>query len=287
MQVGVAVIDTGIYRHRDFGNRIVGFYDVIHGRKVPYDDSGHGTHVSGIIAGNGAASNGKYRGVAPEAAIIGVKALDEDGNGKITDVIDGLSWILKNCQKYNIRVVNISFGTTTDVMEEKDYALLHAVEEVWDAGIVVVAAAGNNGPNVQSVTTPGICRKIITVGAYDDATRNQNIKMGKDNKKLAKKAPFFSGRGPTCQCIMKPEVVVAGSNLVACANKRDVYTMKSGTSMATPVVSGAIARYLENHEAMTPKEIKLRLKKFCHEMNGPKNQQGWGMLNIYQFVTSE
>ena len=121
MQTGVAIVDTGIYRHRDFGSRITGFVDLVHGKNSVYDDSGHGTHIAGIIGGDGSASRGRYKGIAPHSALIGVKVLDAQGNGKISDVVEGLRWILEQRERYNIRVVNISFGTVPDhdVQEEK------------------------------------------------------------------------------------------------------------------------------------------------------------------------
>ncbi|MDD3240527.1 MAG: S8 family peptidase [Lachnospira sp.] len=277
MRVGVAVIDTGIYRHIDFDNRIIGFKDFVNERSSPYDDSGHGTHVSGIICGSGRASKGKYKGLAPEAAIVSVKVLDMAGNGRIANVIDGTRWILKMKDYYNIKVVNISFGTTMENQEDEAAELVEAIDNLWNAGIVVVAAAGNSGPGKYSVTAPGICKSIITVGAYDD----QSFKDGKEHRKK-----YFSGRGPTRECIMKPEVVVAGSNIVACSNRKNSYSMKSGTSMAAPIVSGAIARLL-NQKKMTPKEIKIRLRSCCSKIEIPANQQGWGMLDVIRFISEK
>lgn len=164
MQTGVAIVDTGIYRHRDFGSRITGFVDLVHGKNSAYDDSGHGTHIAGIIGGDGSASRGRYKGIAPHSALIGVKVLDAQGNGKISDVVEGLRWILEQRERYNIRVVNISFGTVPDHDVQEEKQLNRQVEQLWDAGIVVVAAAGNSGPDRNSITAPGNCKKIITVG---------------------------------------------------------------------------------------------------------------------------
>jgi serine protease AprX len=277
MRIGVAVADTGIYRHRDFGNRIVGFVDFVNGKKQPYDDSGHGSHVSGIIAGNGAASGGKYRGLAPSAALIGVKVLDSSGNGRISNVVSGVKWILYNRKKYNIRVVNISFGMTADNCDGDEKTLVDTVEELWDSGIVVVAAAGNSGPDRNSITAPGISRKIITVGAYDD-TRFSDTS--------GRHVRYYSGRGPTSECVVKPEVVVTGSNIVACSNRRDSYSQKSGTSMSAPIVSGAVAAFLAVNPDFTPKQVKLHLKECCEKIDIPDNQQGWGLLNIVKFLTN-
>ena len=274
MQVGVAVMDTGIFRHRDFENRIIGFADFVNGRKYVYDDNGHGTHVAGIIAGDGRSSQGKYRGIAPKAALIGVKVLDNAGNGKIKNVIRGTDWIIKNKDYYNIRVVNISFGTRASVKQQvsvspedetEEEELVEAVERMWDSGLIVVAAAGNNGPGNGSVTAPGISKKIITVGAFDDRK-------------------YFSGRGPTTECVIKPEVVVTGTNIIACSNRQGRYSSKSGTSMAAPIVSGAVARMLGHNPYVTTKEVKIWMKSCCKKINIPYNQQGWGMLDIAKFV---
>ena len=278
MRIGVAVVDTGIYKHRDFADRIIAFTDFVNKKRLPYDDSGHGTHVSGIIAGNGAASSGKYRGIAPQAALIGVKVLDGSGNGRIENVLKGLEWILENKDIYNIRVVNISFGTTQDNDEDEEQALIDMVEVLWDSGIVVVAAAGNSGPEKSSITAPGISRKIITVGAYDDT---------KFTDARGRRVKYYSGRGPTKDCIVKPEVVVTGSNIVACSNRKDSYALKSGTSMSAPIVSGAVARFMQKEENYTPKQIKIRLMKCCEKIDIPQNQQGWGLLNIVKFITNK
>ena len=265
--IGVAVLDTGIYRHIDFDNRIIAFKDFINNRSIPYDDSGHGTHVSGIIAGSGKASNGRFKGIAPMSQIISVKVLDSYGNGRIGSVIDGTNWIINNKDLYNIRVANISFGTTpnNNIDIENTLNLIRHVENMWRNGIVVVAAAGNNGPAAKSITAPGTSHIIITVGSMDDKT-------------------FHSGRGPTKDGFQKPELVVAGSNITACSNRKNGYSTKSGTSMSAPIVSGAIARLLTNHD-LTPKEVRSRLKKCCNKVNLPHNQQGWGHLDIIKFIT--
>ena len=123
--IGVAVLDTGIYPHIDFDCRIRAFLDMVHGKTFPYDDNGHGTHV----AGSGTALNGKYKGVAPGCDIIAIKVLDEGGNGNKEQVIEALDWIKANRIKYNIRIINISVGTT---QKESHRDLICAVESAWD-----------------------------------------------------------------------------------------------------------------------------------------------------------
>ena len=199
--------------------------------------------------------------------IISVKVLDSYGNGRIGSVIDGTNWIINNKDMYNIRVANISFGTTpnNNIDIENTLNLIRHVENMWHNGIVVVAAAGNNGPAAKSITAPGTSHTIITVGSMDDKT-------------------FHSGRGPTKDGFQKPELVVAGSNITACSNRKNGYSTKSGTSMSAPIVSGAIARLLTNHD-LTPEEVRSRLKKCCNKVNLPHNQQGWGHLDIIKFIT--
>lgn len=267
--VGVAILDTGIFPHMDFGGRICGFADFLAGRKRPYDDNGHGTHVAGILAGDGAASAGRYSGMAPGSSIIGLKVLDRYGNGSKEDVLRAFSWLLCHYKEYGIRVVNISVGTTYRTRGEHD-ALITGVEELWDKGLVVVAAAGNQGPYPGSVTAPGSSRKIITVGSSD----------------MIRGKAAVSGRGPTVQCVCKPDLVAPGRQIMSCvADGRASYGPKSGTSMSTPQVSGAIACMLEKDPLLTNMEIKMMLKESADDLGLHHNQQGWGKFNPKRFLS--
>ncbi len=276
--IGVAILDTGIETHPDFINkssRIVAFKDIIHDRKIPYDDNGHGTHVAGILGGNGISSAGTYIGVAPDCNIISVKVLDRKGNGNIADVLKGLKWVQENKKKYNIRILNISVGTPAEKELDESSQLVQAVNEVWDNGIIVVVAAGNNGPLPQSIGAPGNSRKVITVGASDDAAF---VELE------GSKIKDYSSRGPTKECIVKPDIVAPGSNIISCngvrMGKNNMYSIKSGTSMATPIVSGAIALLLSIYPNMSGRDVKVRLKNSAKDLGFPINQQGWGCLNV-------
>ena len=267
----VAILDSGIEPHPDFNNRIVEFKDFVDDKKTNYDDEGHGTHVAGIIAGGGTMSRGIMGGIAPEADIVSLKVLDKHGKGRERDVISGIWWIIDNGKKYNIKVVNISFGTTAKVSEE-NRKLIEAVELLWDLGYVVVAAAGNNGPGIGTVSTPGDSRKIITVGAEND-----NVKTVVNGRMLKN----YSGCGPTKQCIQKPDVVAPANNIYSCCNmwKRGyAYIPKSGTSMATPIVSGVVCLMLSkyNYSNIMCKKI---IKSTAVDLNMDKNRQGWGRIN--------
>ena len=175
---------------------------------------------------------------------------------------------------------NISVGTLPSVNEEGAEKLVQAVEALWDVGIVVVTAAGNYGPRPGSITSPGISKKVITVGSCDDQFYMEEGK---------KKRKSYSGRGPTAECVVKPDLLAPGSYITSCnARYREKgqkpYTMKSGTSMSTPVVSGAIALLLSKYPDMSNVEVKLRLRESSIDIGRPQNEQGWGLLNVEKLL---
>ena len=273
--VGVAVLDTGIFLHRDFEDRVVSFSDFVRHRRDPYDDNGHGTHIAGIIGGAGLESGGRYHGVAPECSLLCLKVLDHKGNGYASDVLTGLKWIREHKEEFGIRIVNISVGSFNKKGMNENSALVKGVDAAWDAGLVVVVAAGNNGPGRYTITTPGISRKVITVGCSDDY---------KEVDVAGSRMIDYSGRGPTSACVLKPDIVAPGSHIISCANRKGCYTDKSGTSMSTPLVSGAIALLLEKYPDMTNLEVKLRLRERSVDLGLPRNQQGWGLLDVGRLV---
>ena len=272
--IGVAVLDSGIAAdHPDLKGRVV-YARSFGSRADTRDECGHGTHISGIIGGNGMASGGRYQGLAPRCHFLSLKVLDRKGNGGAGNVIDALHWIMEYGAEYQVRIVNISMGGTIQGVEAQE--LLRAVEETWNAGFVVCAAAGNQGPGRQSITVPGTSRKIITVGSSDD---QEPVQMA------GKKRVNYSGRGPTGACVCKPDVIAPGSYVVSCNARwrikgQNGYCVKSGTSMATPVVSGALALLLGQRPHLSSKEVKLQLSRTCKDMGFPKNQQGWGRIEI-------
>lgn len=275
--VGIAIFDTGIYMHTDLCDQIVAMKDLVNNKEEIYDDNGHGTHVAGIIAGNGKKSCGLYSGIAPKASIIAYKILDEKGNGNMERAIKGIYDCIEKKNRYGIRIINFSMGMGKNVEKENKNRLLEALERAWDSGITVVCAAGNSGPKAGSITPPGNLRKIITVGAMDDEERSSSGTTLQGG---------YSGRGPTMSCIVKPEVVAPGTDVMSCNNKNyPDYVIKSGTSMSTPVVSGAVALLIEKYPDITPKDIKLRLYYTCDNLYMDKNYQGWGCLNIRRFLT--
>lgn len=286
--ITIAILDTGIAPINDFTlprNRIIAFKDFINNAPKPYDDNGHGTHVSGIACGNGMLSNSKYRGIAPLADIVAIKILNHEGKGNLADVLAGIQWVIDNKRKYNIRVANLSIGTESVSVNDP---LVKAVEKAWDLGIVFTVAAGNNGPQPFSITSPGVSKKVVTVGASDD---EQEVKTIWGDKIIN-----YSGRGPTRECIIKPDTI-APSDIVSCfppsvkntsAEKfSDFYVRLSGTSMSTPIVSGSIALLLQKYPHLTPNEVKLQIKKSCHKTSFPPNRQGWGLIDVEMLLKGE
>ena len=239
--VGVAVIDTGVVEHLDLFSpnvRVTHFEDFLKGEEYPYDDNGHGSAVAGLIAGNGILSCGECRGSAPCANIVALKAMNENGEGSAFHILEAMQWIYSNREKYNIKVACMSFGTESAGSADP---LVYGAEALWRSGITVVASAGNSGPQPGSVTSPGVCPEIITVGA-----------VGYDGDKAF--VPAFSSRSAP-DAPIKPELVAPGVD-ACCIGTGDRYIKLSGTSMAAPVVAGYCADILAGHPDFTPDKIK-------------------------------
>lgn len=272
--ITIAVIDTGVSPHYDLtkpNERIIGFKDFVNNKTSPYDDNGHGTHVAGIIASNGYSSKGKFAGIAPKASILGVKALDENGSGNTSDIIKAISWVIETKDKYNTKIINLSLGSPANNPCSTD-PLCKAVAEAVNNGLIVVVAAGNSGPSSQSILSPGISPSVITVGAVDD----KRTVDPKDDT-----IANFSSRGPTKEGLIKPDIVAPGVNIMSLSNKKnDDYISLSGTSMATPLVSGSIALLLQKEKKLSLKEIKKKLINSCIDLNDNKENQGAGMISL-------
>lgn len=255
--VRIALLDTGVFTHRDLKCKIVFFKDYINFKKLSYDDNGHGTHIAGILST-----------MAPEAELLVFKILDKNGNGTTETALKALDWIENNHKKWNIKLLNFSMGYLPNTKALMQNKLLEKLEYLWEAGVTIVTAAGNNGPKENSITVPGVSRKVITVGSCDD------MESGKEN---------YGGRGPTSCCIVKPEVLAPGTNIRSLSIKDGQYTYKSGTSMAAPIVCGALALALEKNPKLKPVELKLLLYDSVSEKN--KNfPSAWGILNVDNLI---
>lgn len=275
--VCAAVIDTGIYPHNDLtanGSRIAAFVDFVGGKKKPYDDNGHGTHVSGILAGDGYSSNGRYAGIAPKASLAGLKVMDSRGSGRTSDILAALDWVHQNRERYNIRVASLSLGAPAGERRTYD-PLIYACERLWDSGILVVAAAGNEGPMEGSISSPGASAKIITVGASDD---KRTIERSDDT------IADFSSRGPSLYSRRKPDVCAPGVNIVSLANSSSGYTVMSGTSMATPIISGLAVRLFSQNPDLTPGEVKAKLRRSVYSVGDSPQVQGSGVTDAGRLI---
>ncbi len=281
--VGVAVLDTGIQPRNDFlslpnqkipFNRIQHFQDFVNNHKEPYDDAGHGSHICGKIGSAVPITEQEYLGIAPGCNFIVLKVLDKNGNAPISTFMKALRWIRHNHRTFNIRIVNISIGTNLDSKQTDSNLLVQAVDALWKEGLIVCASAGNNGPKPGSISSPGNSCLIITVGASDDDLPNS--KSG--SRRL------YSGRGPTTCSTVKPEIVAPGSQIVSCNHHNSGYAIKTGTSMSTALVSGAIALLLEQEPYLTNEDVKNRLHDCARRLDLPHFQQGWGQLDITRLL---
>lgn len=272
--ITVAVIDTGVSPHMDLvkpQNRIVGFKDFVNNKTKPYDDNGHGTHVAGIIAGNGYSSRGRYAGIAPKANILGIKSLDENGSGTTSDILSSIQYVIDTKNVYNTKVLNLSLGTPTNNSYKKDPLSLAAAQAVR-AGITVVVAAGNSGPSKKTILSPANTPSVVSVGAVDD---NKTKEINDDF------IASFSSRGPTVDGLNKPDVVAPGVDISSLSSKNtSSYVSLSGTSMASPAVAGACALLYQKEGHLSPQKVKNMLKYSCISLKDSRNNQGTGLINL-------
>lgn len=280
--IGIAIVDTGVYPHKDLNGRILAMNDQIGNKTKPYDDHGHGTHVAGIAAGNGRASENKYMGAAPDAGIIGIKVLSENGSGDTSGIVKGIEWAIRKKEKYNIRVMNLSLGGDPET-RAKDDPIVMALEKAVDAGILPVVAAGNSGPSLETIGSPGIAPNVITVGSYDDKGT-----PGKEDDDIARS----SSRGPSIDGSLKPEIMAPGVKITAPLSPGSTldtpniphvgtdYITISGTSMATPMVAGIVALLIQAKPFASVQDIKRAIVATADPMPGKDIfATGAGLIN--------
>ncbi|MFT4926654.1 MAG: serine protease AprX [Phenylobacterium sp.] len=303
--VTIAFLDTGldqlpgIAKDLNGWDKVWGTYDAINNTvsNQDHETNGHGTHVASIAGNSAADGSGKIYGVAPNALLMGIRAFGEQGQATYADVIRGIDWAVLNQNQYNIRVLNMSFSGPVRSNYWQD-PLNQAVMKAWQAGIVVVASASNQGPNPMTIGVPGNLPYIITVGATTDNYTPTDT--------LDDRIASFSSSGPTVEGFVKPEIVAPGGHLSGLmasdsylANQHPDfhdggrYFEMSGTSQATAVVSGVVALMLSNNPALTPDEVKCRLVSSAHPAMTADNklaysvfQQGAGVVNANDAVNS-
>lgn len=295
--IGVAILDSGVDQHVDYGaveeggrrsgrNRLVArVAAAVTSAGPPADDYGHGTWVAGIVGGSGVTKsgarsgrNGKYVGVAPDANLIGVKVSNRDGVSRVSDVVAGIEWVVDNKDRYNIKVLNLSMSQT--VPESYRTSLLNAaVELAWLKGIVVVVSAGNLGPD-SALFPPANDPYAIVVGATDDAGTPPT---GDD--RLA----WFSSYGRTQDGFAKPDLVAPGRRIVSTLNSQRStlarqfpdritggdYIRLSGTSASAPMVSGVAALVLQARPGLQPGQVKWLLRRTAQALPGAGTGAGY------------
>jgi serine protease AprX len=274
--VTVAVLDSGLWEHPALKldtkgeNRVIARYDAIkdvEGEEV-FDESGHGTHMTSVLAHSEPVTfkgkpTGSFKGMAPDSTLVAVKAFNEEGQGDFLDIVRGLQYVVDNREKYNIKVLNLSFAARPRWHYWLD-PINQAVMKAWDAGITVVAAAGNEGPEPMSIGSPGNLPYIITVGAVTDSWTV--------NDRSDDYIPDFSSRGPTPNAHIKPDIVAPGGHISGVTRPGSTLTKEhpeyllstgefvmTGTSQASALVSGMVALLLQLEPELSPNDVKCKL----------------------------
>ncbi len=220
--------------------------------------------------------------MAREADIGAVRAMDKNGRGSSGNVLSAMQWIADNKDRHNIGVLSLSLGSTANNLQRDD-AMVRGAEALWDMGIAVVTAAGNNGPDARTITVPGTSGKIITVGASDDRRT-----PGIEDDVIAP----FSSRGPVGRRI-KPDVVAPGVKVWSAYSDVEYrpgnrlkrgggpyYVRMTGTSVSTPMVAGMIALLLQQHPSMTPSLAKHWLMENAVALSGDALAEGRGLARM-------
>jgi len=268
--VTIAVLDTGVdYTHADLKDNYIqdGSYDFINNDTDPMDDYGHGTHCAGIICGKGNSSNFQYIGVAPDAKFYAIKILNEKGQGSFETYLEGMEKAVDPNDDGDMSdhadIISLSFGTNTP--GRPDDPLCEVLDNVVKEGVVVVVAAGNLGPELNTITSPGCAIQSICVGSVD--------KSGV--------IATSSSRGPVVwdgNYMVKPDLVAPGVGITSSKNGGG-YIVKSGTSMAAPHVAGVAALILQANPDFEPEKVKQVLIENAEDLGYQSNTQGEGILN--------
>nr|MBQ8251767.1 S8 family serine peptidase [Lachnospiraceae bacterium] len=273
--IGVGVLDSGVFLHDDLQGKIAVFKDFTDERNIrPKDETGHGTHVCGIIAGDGKSSAGKYRGIAPGCHLCVGKILDRHGEGNVAMLIRGMEWLLKIAEEYNVRIINISVSSLYFIKEEHKERIFELFEQAYHNGILVVTAAGNSGPAGNTVSKLGDSFFVLCVGCHE----------GDQSELFQTKCQDCSGRGPGTVVYRKPDIVAPGTEIVSCAMQPRKYVKKSGTSMATPIISGVLALALEKYPQISAQELKRKLIFSADDLGENFLMQGFGMVNVKRLL---
>ncbi|MFT7287308.1 MAG: serine protease AprX [Halieaceae bacterium] len=307
--ITVAVLDSGLWEHPELAtdtagkNRIVARYDAIHDLEPEeaFDESGHGTHMTSVLARSRPATRQgadtpSYHGIAPDARLVVVKAFDHSGEAGFLDIVRGVQWVLDNREAYDIRILNLSFSARPR-WPYWDDPINQALMRAWEAGIFIVAAAGNEGPEPMTVGSPGNLPYILTVGAITDSWTEYDHS---DDY-----IPDFSSRGPTPMGHIKPDIVAPGGHMSGLVRPGSSLLKEfpeyllsngefvmTGTSQASALVSGIAALLLQLEPGLSNNALKCMLTSSAQpaiEADGrlaySPFQQGSGLMNVQRALT--
>ena len=308
--VTVAVLDSGLWEHPHLARdsqgqpRIAGRYDAIADSEggEAFDESGHGTHMSSVLANSEPARSpdgrpaGHYKGIAPDVRLVAVKAFNREGSGDMLDIVRGIQWVVDQREALDIRVLNLSFAARPRWPYFLD-PINQALMQAWASGIVLVAAAGNEGPEPMTVGSPGNLPYGITVGAITDSW---TVEDRSDDY-----IPDFSSRGPTPMGHIKPDLVAPGGHMAALTRPGSTLTeehpdymistgelVMTGTSQAAALVSGLVALLLQMQPELEPDDVKCLLTSSAEPAINRDGRlayspfvQGRGLVNVSRAVT--
>lgn len=265
--INVSIIDTGVYLHPEISGRLIKWKDYINFLNIPYDDHGHGTHVAGTVGGNGA--GGVTTGVAPNVNLFGVKVLDRNGSGDSTDVIYGIQLSVDN----KADIISMSLGGGRDI------SMKYAINNAINAGVTVIAAAGNSGPGARTIEYPGGEKNVIAVGAVNSLDAIAS----------------FSSRGPITvdgEELVKPDISAPGVCINSLSINGGYANCWSGTSMATPHVSGAAALLLQASRRsgviLSPAQVKGIIGNTSVDLGlpGKDTAYGEGRIDVFKAISN-
>ena len=274
--VGIAVIDSGLSLHADLRSHTVAFKDFVNENRHPnddadpasaYDDAGHGTMVSTVAAGDG--TNGICTGAAPGANIISLKAVDAGGMAWSSNVVKAIQWAVDNKERYNIRVLNMSFYLDDPDLQAQ-VPVLQAIDKAAAAGIIPVAAASNDGPGPRTLHTIASYPRVVTVAA-------SNVQGTSDMSDDT--IAYFSSRGPGDSGQMKPDATAPGVN-VTVGTVDGTYREADGTSFASPIAAGVIATWIEANPSLTVDDVQDIIADTSRPIDGYAHyDQGYGQID--------
>lgn len=307
--VTVAVLDSGLWEHPALANdtsgrnRVIARYDAIANStgEVVFDESGHGTHMTSVIAHSGPTTSGgeptgSYKGISPDVNLVVVKAFNVEGQGDFLDIVRGIQWVVDHREAYAVRVLNLSFAARPRWHYWLD-PINQAIMRAWAKGITVVAAAGNEGPDAMTIGSPGNLPYVITVGAVTDSWTPQD----RDDDYI----PDFSSRGPTPNAHIKPDLVAPGGHITGLTRPGSGLTLEhpeyllrtgefvmTGSSQASALVSGIVALLLQMEPELLPDDVKCKLITSAEPAINADGllayspfQQGHGYVNASRAVT--